>query len=214
MMPSPVDPGHQWLEDCVFNDYSQTGEDGVLEAVFSVIGETNQWCCECGAADGLFFSNTRRLMEHGWNGVLVEADERAFDLLKVNTACFGDRAHLERAFVTRERRLETILHKHGAPLDIDLVVIDVDGQDYYVWNSLLRYRPRVVVVEFNAAAEYDYCPAIGEAGQGGLLPLCKLGAGKLYDCVWVSRFNMVFVARPLNRLLLGSRKGSSGEPTA
>ncbi len=43
------------------NDYSQNGEDGIIDAIFAAIAPTNRWCCEFGAWDGLHFSNSRRL---------------------------------------------------------------------------------------------------------------------------------------------------------
>ena len=71
----------RWLEDRAsrtdINVYSQFGEDGILAAIFEKLGTCNKWVLECGASDGVFFSNSRKLIEEGWNGVLVEADRRS-----------------------------------------------------------------------------------------------------------------------------------------
>jgi hypothetical protein len=63
-----------WLNGRARNVHTQYGEDGLLEAIFERIGETNRWCFEVGAYDGLTFSNVARLMDDGWSAVLVEAD--------------------------------------------------------------------------------------------------------------------------------------------
>lgn len=197
----------EWLADTAFNTYSQGGEDGVLQAIFSVIRTENQWCLECGAADGLFFSNTRRLIEQQeWRAVLIEADEREFGRLVANCEGYGERVTCVRARIDDRCRLEGILHRVGAPIDIDLVVIDVDGQDYHLFNSLLQYRPRVVVVEYDQTADEDFIPCLGAEGQAGLRAIRKLGAGKLYTEVFHTQTNVLFVRQPLDRLLSGARE--------
>lgn len=196
-------PEFEWLNDKAYNAYSQWGEDGVLEAIFSTILVKNQWCLECGAADGLFFSNTRRLIEKGWRGVLIEADDAEFDRLVANNSRdgLGDRTTCVHGKIGKDHTLESVLQKVGAPIDIDLVVIDVDGQDFHLFNSLLKYRPRVVVVEYSMTEHIDFIPTIGGPGQAGQRALMKLGIGKLYMPVWESMTNVIFVHQSLCQLL-------------
>lgn len=201
-----LDPDFVWLKDTVFNDYSQFGEDGVLQAIFSRIGVANEWCFECGAADGLFFSNTRRFIEQGWSGVLVEADDAAFRRLIQNNAGFGDRVKCVHEKIDASHRLDGILYQCGAPLDLDLAVIDIDGQDYYAFNQMLQYRPRVVIVEYDINADDDFIPPLGGNGQAGILAILKLAAGKLYDLVYANRCNGIFVQKMLSRPLRGRRE--------
>src|SRR3954468_17819163 len=205
------DPEFSWLEDMAFNDYSQFGEDGVLQAILSVIGTNNEWCFECGAADGLFFSNTRRLIEQGWHAVLVEADPVVFPRLVNNN--HNDRVTCFNHLVDSTHRIDAILHRAGAPLDIDLVVIDVDGQDYYLFNSMLQYRPRVVMVEFDRHVEDDFIPTLGGIGQAGSAAIEKLVTGKFYQLVHANKCNGIFVPQTLARLLRGTRKNLLKETT-
>jgi hypothetical protein len=190
-----------WLEERAYNTYSQFGEDGIIEAVFERIGIANNWCVECGASDGIFFSNTRQLIVNGWRAVLIESDKAAFRRLTENCAAFGGRVHCLCETVDAKNRLEPILAGCGAPADIDLAVIDVDGQDYYLFNSLLRYRPRVVIVEYDPHADSDFIPDLGGAGQAGLSALHRLAFGKFYTPVYQNFCNAVFVRQPLCRLL-------------
>src|SRR6266851_5471757 len=96
---------YAWLSGQARNVYSQFGEDGVIDAIFRVIRSANRWCFECGAADGLFFSNTRRLVREGWDAVLVEADAAAFHRLEANCRPFAGRA---RCFSERADRLDPL----------------------------------------------------------------------------------------------------------
>jgi hypothetical protein len=98
------------------------------------------------------------------------------------------------------------LHLAGAPLDIDLVVIDVDGQDYYLFNQILQYRPRVVMVEFDHNEDEEFIPTLGGEGQAGALAIQNLGMGKFYELVHATWCNAIFVQRSLARLLRGGHK--------
>lgn len=195
---------HAWLRDCARNVYSQFGEDGVVDAIFKVIQPANRWCFECGAADGIFFSNTRRLVCDGWDAVLVEADQDTYRRLCENT-----KGHLKaRAICDRLTEIDPLLRSVGAPHGIDLAVIDVDGQDYHLFNSMLRFRPRVAIVEFDPNADPDFIPDIGGAGQAGLAAIRKLAMGRFYTEVYRSWCNLVLVSQPLDRLLNLTPEGS------
>ena len=73
MIPINPAPPSEWTQ-FYSNIYSQFGEDGVLAEIFKRIGATNKQCFECGAADGKWFSNSRRLIDEGWSAALIEAD--------------------------------------------------------------------------------------------------------------------------------------------
>lgn len=207
-----------WLAEKRYNKYSQFGEDGILEAIFARIGTANRWCCECGAADGIFFSNSRKLIEEGWSALLIEADDDLFEKLfnlylreeRVQTSCLLVSAIGEQTF-------DWLLERDHAPLDLDLLVIDVDGQDYWLFNSLLKYRPRVVMVEYDPTSDKEYIPPIGEPGQAGLHAIINLGIGKYYWPVAITSTNVIFVQQELCSRLVGStvvlsvKKSQQGE---
>ncbi len=118
---------------------SQFGEDGVIEKIFSLIGTTNQYYVEFGAGDGHFCSNTKYLREkYGWQGLLLEGSYT--DNLNIN---------LHKEFITAEN-ICSLFRKYNVPQEFDLISIDIDRNDFYVWKSLSEfYRPRVVIIEFN-----------------------------------------------------------------
>jgi hypothetical protein len=61
------------LSDFGFNEYSQFGEDGMIDEALKRIGVRSSRCVEFGAGDGLSCSNTANLWHNGWKAVLVEA---------------------------------------------------------------------------------------------------------------------------------------------
>jgi len=149
------------------NVYSQYGEDGIIEAIFERIGVKNKWCLEVGASDGILFSNTRRLVEQGWNAILIESEKLAYDRLVENCKNYPN-ARPVFAKIDSDHTLDSILEMHAAPKDIDLMVIDIDGQDYHVANAMMGYAPRVLVVEYDPKADSEYIPVIGGGDKEGL----------------------------------------------
>lgn len=190
-----------WLAGRARNRYSQFGEDGIIEAIFEKIGAANRWCVECGAVDGLFFSNTRKLIEEGWNSLQIEGDPKQAEKLAERYENWdhddGD-VYVVQQYVTD---FEDIFPGFLVPRDLDLLVIDVDGQDYHLWNRLLNYQPRVVVCEFDPAADADFIPEIGGPGLSGVNAIIKLGVGKLYTPVCKTWCNVVFVRNDLAHLV-------------
>ncbi len=191
---------HPALEGREGDEYSQFGEDGLIEAVFELIGTTNKWCFEVGAADGVYYSNTKRLRDAGWNAVLIESDEGK--ARKLIAACGPkEPEHAVCAHIDAETRLNDILTSRKAPTDLDLGVIDIDGQDYWVWYDLQDYRPRVMLVEFNPNRPHDtlvpFIPERGGNDQAGLQPILVLGETKGYRKIAVTAVNVLFVRSDL-----------------
>ena len=105
------------------------------------------------------------------------------------------------AFVSCEddaRRLPAILGKHSCPWSVDLLSIDVDGVDYWLWRDFLESgrAAKVVVIEFNPSMPDDlhYVPPRSDAQRHGasLAALCALGEAYDYSLVETTLFNAVF----------------------
>lgn len=128
--------------------FSQFGEDGVIEKIFEIIEPTSRYCIEFGAHDGITHSNVRNLIvNHGWRGLQIEGDEKKAAKLAENYA-----QHPE--VTTRQAwvwpgNVEILFEDAGVPRDVDLLVIDIDSNDYYVWRAIHDFRPKVVLIEGN-----------------------------------------------------------------
>jgi hypothetical protein len=130
--------------------FSQGGEDGILREVFRRIGETNRVFVELGSGDGLE-NNTATLLLRGWTGHWVDCSRRCVARIRSKYRQVLDRGTLtiERGLVTAEN-VEQVLSGLGLPEEPDLLSIDIDGNDYWVWRAIASRRPRVVVIEYNA----------------------------------------------------------------
>lgn len=136
------------------DEFSQNGDDGIIERIFAVISDGPGLCCEFGAWDGVHFSNTRALVLRGWRGVMIEADPSRFEELQ-KTYADNDRVVCIRSRVDDARnRLESLLEKAGMSDRLDFLSIDIDGLDFYAFRSL-RASPLCVAVEVNAGHPPD-----------------------------------------------------------
>ena len=159
----------EWLRPFLRNDFSQFGEDGLIEALFARIGENNRWCFEIGAHDGTFFSNTLRLRNLGWRAVLIEADDGAFATLQRQYGASAYCVHCRAA----NGDLDRILSQASAPANLDFGVIDIDGEDHALWDAMVEHTPRVMLVE-HSYGRPDDLPAPGvQAGLGYIVELAK-----------------------------------------
>jgi len=188
-----------WLLDHARNEFSQCGEDGILEKILEVLPNTDRWCVEFGAWDGQHMSNTCRLTEScGYSSVLIEGSAKKASDLEDRYSQRSDVYPICR-FVgfDSDDNLDTILRETPIPQDFDVLSVDIDGNDYHVWNAVQEYRPKVVVIEFNPTipTEVDFVqPADSAVSQGcSLKALTRLGTEKGYELVCVTLCNAIFV---------------------
>jgi hypothetical protein len=193
-----------WLRNTrARNVQSQDGEDGILEAIFETVPTANPWCVEFGAWDGRQFSNTWNLIRnHGWSAVLIERDQERFRQLALE---YGNRpdVHCLHASIALHgpQSLDTTLAGTPVPKDLDLLSIDIDGNDYHVWDSLRAYRPKVVVIEFNPTIpnSVDFVQSRDpRVNQGSSLSaMIRLALTKGYEPVALTGWNAFFVCAEL-----------------
>jgi hypothetical protein len=132
--------------------WSQNYEDGMIAEIFRRIGTTSKTFLEIGVEDGRE-TNTTLLLSAGWKGWWIEADSTACNSIAVQLKKMPDtarRLNVKQAFVTPEI-INDLLAGLGVPPEIDLFSLDIDLNTYHIWAALKNFRPRVVVVEYNAA---------------------------------------------------------------
>lgn len=157
--------------------YSQNGEDGVIAEIFRRIGIRDRIAVEIGVGDRALECNTRLLRQQGWETVQFDAA--------------GPYPRVWQEHVTAEN-INPILADCAIPDVFDLLSIDIDGNDLWVWRALTK-SPRVVVIEYNAGLGPDerlvipYDPDFAWTGTSfygaSLQALVAVGAQKGYTLV-------------------------------
>jgi hypothetical protein len=130
-----------------YSVHSQNGEDGIIAEIFQRVGHEHRVFVEIGASDGAE-NCTAHLASQGWSGIWIEGDHDKVAAARKRTV--GHSVRVVERFIDRESIL-SVLDEASTPTEPDLLVIDVDGNDYWVWEAVAtQYMPRVVVVEYNA----------------------------------------------------------------
>jgi hypothetical protein len=134
-----------------YRNFSQFDEDGIIDEIFRRIGTTNRQFVEFGVGDGRE-NNTMALLLAGWSGFWIEADPDQCRRIREGFAppLADRRLRLAESFVTAEN-IESLLAAGGVPPEPDLLSIDIDGNDYWIWDAIRSFRPRAVVIEYNAS---------------------------------------------------------------
>ncbi len=137
------------LDRCEARTFSQHGEDGVLAEIFRRLNVSHGYFVEFGVEHGRE-NNTLALARQGWRGLWLERVPQHCEHARAAIATHAAAIVLLERFVTRENILD-LLASQGVPDDLDLLSIDVDGNDYWIAERILeRYHPKVLVVEYNA----------------------------------------------------------------
>lgn len=192
------------LDRFVANVYSQFGEDGCIAHILDRIGPGDRVAVEFGAGDGLSCSNTAALWrDKEWRGFLVESDAVRYEQLEGNARLFN--TICRRAFVQPEGAfsISSLLAEHGIT-DVDVMSIDIDGDDYFILDKL-AVRPRLVVVEFNPTVPPHVELRQDEPGGtfgASMLALIRLGEARGFRFVGATYCNVFLVradyAKPFN----------------
>jgi len=181
--------------------YSQFDDERIIAHILNNIGVCHRRCCEVGASDGLHHSNTAWLVrECGWHGTFIECDEDKTGQCRDNYEAYDNAVAIhDRATVENINDL--------VPDELDFLSIDVDGNDYYLWEALAS-RPRLICIEYNERKTgldvQLYCPKRLRSEIAGASPAALILLAEEKDCVLVTgdyRGNLFFVPRKLHESL-------------
>lgn len=132
---------------------SQNGEDGMIGEVFRRIGIRDKTFVEVGVGNG-HENNTAFLLSQGWTGYWLDGNDSFLATLEGRPDLKDCSIKGCTSFLTREN-VAGHFAELGVPKEFDFMSLDIDQNTYYLWEGLTEYRPRLVVVEFNASVPPD-----------------------------------------------------------
>ncbi|MDE7312171.1 MAG: hypothetical protein K2N87_11235 [Eubacterium sp.] len=137
------------LEQYGYKTFSQNDEDGIIEEIFRRIGCGRKVFVEFGVEDGLE-SNCHLLLHKGWSGLWIEGNKESYEKIQYKFRPLIRQGALKtvNAFITKENINDLILSS-GISGEVGLLSIDVDGNDYDIWEAVDVIDPMVVVIEYN-----------------------------------------------------------------
>jgi hypothetical protein len=200
------------LADVEFRVYSQWGEDGIIQHLIQRVSVPNPVFVEFGVGD-YRESNTRFLVRrHNWRGLVIDSDPNNIAYLKRDPIYWKHELQAVCSFVTKDN-IDSLIRNAGISGDIGLLSVDIDGNDYWVWQAITGVQPRIVICEYNSVfgqqhpisipyqADFRRTRAhVSNLYYGASLPaLCHLAAAKGYEFVGCTSagVNAFFVRRDL-----------------
>ena len=179
--------------------YSQNGEDGVIEEILNrLVDNLDKTCCEFGAWDGMYLSNVYNLIKNkDYKALFIEADKNKFK--KLNNNFDGKKIITLNKYVSFEgkNKLDQILLENNFNTNFDLLSIDIDGNDYHIFDSLQNFKPKIIVIEFNPLipneVEFIQKKDIKINQGSSALSFYNLAKRKNYTLVAATEINLFFV---------------------
>jgi hypothetical protein len=132
-----------------FRVFSQWGEDGIIQYLLAHVPIERKVFVEFGV-ENYTESNTRFLLIHDhWAGLVIDGSVENIDYIRRDPIYWAANLKAECAFVTQEN-INDLLARNGITGDVGLLSVDIDGNDYWVWQAIDTISPRIVVCEYNS----------------------------------------------------------------
>lgn len=147
------------LHEVEFKVFSQWGEDGIIQYLTSRVPIQNNIFVEFGVED-YTESNTRMLlMNDNWEGLVIDGGKENINYIKNDEIYWKYGLTAVCQFINRENICD-IISSAGFKGDIGLLSIDIDGNDYWIWEAINVIDPRIVVCEYNSVFGPDHAITI------------------------------------------------------
>jgi len=197
------------LEDAEFRVFSQWGEDGIIQQLIRRVPIERPIFVEFGV-ENYVQSNTRFLLTNNhWSGLVMDGSPENIAYIKEDVIYWASNLKAECAFIDRDN-INQLLKSYGVSGDIGLLSVDIDGNDYWVWEAINIVSPRIVICEYSSqfgpdaevTTPYDPVFVRGQAHHSyvyygaSISALTALAARKGYSLVAGNRAgNNVFFVR-------------------
>jgi hypothetical protein len=138
----------KFLQDYSFKIFSQWGEDGIIQHLISSVDIKNKTFIEFGVED-FFESNCRFLLiKDDWKGFVIDGATQNIERLKNSYFFWKHQIDAVDAFITKEN-INDLLEKSGFDKDLGILSIDLDGNDYFILETISYFTPRILICEYN-----------------------------------------------------------------
>jgi hypothetical protein len=146
LLPKDIDE----LQKAEFRVYSQYGEDGIIQYLLSRLSLSKelQVCVEIGCED-YSEANTRFLLESkNWQAFVFDGSKENIEAIRQLDISWRCNLQSHAEFITRDN-INRVLLENAVPGEVGLLSLDIDGNDYWVWEKLEVVSPILMIVEYN-----------------------------------------------------------------
>lgn len=192
------------------NVFTTADEDGILLNIFAKTGIINKNFVDIGSNDCINSNCANLAFHHGWNGIFIDGNKTILERGKyIYSKYFGNKKKqfsFVHAIVT-VNNINEILSNFSLSKETDLLSIDLDGNDYFIWDKITVINPRVVIVEVQVEkANTDFIPEYNNEFElyesntpkgASPLSMTRLAERKGYKLVAANKgcYNLFFVRK-------------------
>jgi len=179
------------LSEFVWSEFSQFGQDGIILKLSELINPKKYFVEFGSSGNDIGYGNTPALRHQGWNGLLMDC---AHSLPEQYTIMYEK---------VSASNIQGLLDEYNVPHDLGFMSIDIDGQDYWVWDAIKKHKPDIICIEANhnlghervmtVPKDDDFKWTTSEYYGASRRALLELGNSKGYDLVSICVSDMIFV---------------------
>ena len=137
------------LIDVEFSVFSQWGDDGIIQYLIHKLDIKNKTFIEFGVGNYLE-SNTRFLLvNNNWRGLIFDGSESNISFVKNDSIYWKFNLKAKSLFITKEN-INKEIKESGFEGEIGILHIDIDGNDYWIWDEIDVVNPEIVIMEYNS----------------------------------------------------------------
>ncbi|AWA29253.1 hypothetical protein HYN48_03650 [Flavobacterium magnum] len=201
------------LDEVEFQVFSQRGEDGIIQYIINKIEIPYPIFVEFGV-ETYTESNTRFLLfNNNWSGLVIDGSAKNVDFIRKDLVYWKYDLVALNSFITREN-INNLISSYTKVRDIGLLSVDIDGNDYWIWECIDCINPRIVICEYNSAFggkkkvtvpyKADFVRSREHHSElyfgASLAAFCDLAEKKGYDFIGTTRagVNAYFVRKDLS----------------
>jgi hypothetical protein len=201
------------LREVEFKVFSQWGDDGIIQYIIQKLKIKNRCFVEFGV-ENYAEANTRFLLcNDNWSGLVIDSSAKNIQYIRNDRISWAHALYSKQAFITAEN-INNLLGELPFGQHVGLLSIDIDGNDYWVWNALTSIDADIVIVEYNSCfgpenlwtipyqADFVRSRTADEISYFGasLGALCNLAQHKGYDFIGCNSAgnNAYFVKKEIN----------------
>lgn len=199
------------LSETGFCVFSQFEEDGMLLYIFAAIGMGSKTFVEIGSDDGINSNCANLAFNFGWTGLFIDRNATSIRRGKRFYAKYPHPWMYQPQFLCSDvtpSNIDQLISSAGITGEIELLSIDIDGDDYWIWKAIEIIQPKVVVIEthvrfgmHNIVVPYGQHHAHDYAVNHGASPVAMVNLGKQkgYKLIGANQlgFNFIFLKKEL-----------------
>jgi len=147
------------LEEIEFKVFSQFGDDGIIQYLIHNLDIQTKIFIEFGVGDYTEANTRFLLINNNWKGLIIDCDQGYINYIKNEEIYWKYDLTAVCSFVTCEN-INHIFESNGLKGKVGILSIDIDGNDYWIWESIKAVNPDVVIIEYNSIFGPDFALSI------------------------------------------------------